>query len=229
MAKISQIDLLRYMGKIKYPNGGCAVDKSVYLFFIKPCADKVFSLILLILLLPIISAISLALAISLKGNPFFTQERGGFKGEVFKIIKFRTMTNEIGNNGTLLPDDRRLTNTGKIVRSLSLDEIPQLINIFKGDMSFIGPRPFLSEYLVIYSNEEKKRHEVKPGLTGWAQVNGRNSLSWKEKFRLDLEYVKKISLMIDINILLKTFVKVFYVSSVNQDKNVTMEKYNGKN
>ncbi|MCO7223786.1 sugar transferase [Pleionea sp. CnH1-48] len=201
----------------------------MYAQIVKPFSDKVMAFILLILLFPFMLAVSVGLAISLSSNPFFLQKRGGYKNRVFKIIKFKTMTNERDSSGELLPDSERLTKFGAVVRSLSLDELPQLFNILKGDMSFVGPRPFLSDYLDIYTDEERQRHNVKPGITGWAQVNGRNTLTWKQKFKLDLWYVENQSLLIDIKIVLLTIVKVVRRESVNQSSTETMEKYDGTN
>jgi lipopolysaccharide/colanic/teichoic acid biosynthesis glycosyltransferase len=197
--------------------------------FIKKVTDFVVSMILAILITPILIVIALILGISLKGNPLFFQDRAGYKGKKFKVMKFRTMNNNRGVNGELLPDNERLTLVGKKIRSLSLDELPQLFNVIKGEMSFIGPRPFMYEYIYLYTEEEKRRHDARPGITGWAQVNGRNSLSWKEKFKLDLYYIDRIGLLIDLKILLMTFMKVLKLESVDQGQDVTMEKYDGTN
>ena len=157
----------------------------------------------------------------------FTQKRPGKNGEIFTIYKFRTMGNERDKNGELLPDEFRLKGFGKIVRSLSLDELPQLLNVLKGEMSFVGPRPLLIEYLPLYSERQKKRHEVLPGITGWAQVNGRNAISWGEKFELDVEYVENLSFWLDIKILLLTIKKVFIKEGISSDTSVSMEKFRG--
>jgi undecaprenyl phosphate N,N'-diacetylbacillosamine 1-phosphate transferase len=164
------------------------------------------------------------------GKPIiFTQSRPGYKGKIFKIYKFRTMSNEKDENGNLLPDEARLKGIGKIIRSLSLDELPQLFNVLKGDMSFVGPRPLLIEYLELYNEEQKRRHDVVPGITGWAQVNGRNAISWSEKFKYDVEYVDKQSFLFDLKIMFLTALKVFKREGISQAGNATMEKFNGKN
>lgn len=191
--------------------------------------DLVLSLLLIILFLPFI--IVTALLIFLKmGRPIvFTQDRPGLNEKIFKIYKFRTMTNERDKNGELLPDNYRLKGIGKFIRSTSLDELPQLFNVLKGDMSFVGPRPLLIEYLPLYNQEQKKRHNVKPGITGWAQVNGRNAISWKEKFKLDVWYVDNQSFALDIKILWLTFLKVVKRSDISSTTSVTMEKFSGNN
>ena len=164
------------------------------------------------------------------GRPIiFTQPRPGFKGKIFKIYKFRTMTNEKDEFGNLLPDNKRLKGVGKIIRSLSLDELPQLFNVLKGDMSFIGPRPLLVEYLELYNEEQKKRHDVLPGITGLAQVKGRNAISWRRKFKYDVFYVKHLSFRLDLYILCQTIIKVLKREGINQNQNTTMEKFNGRN
>lgn len=198
-------------------------------FFIKRFLDFFSALVLLSLLSPIFLATLTLLAIALRGNPFFTQQRPGYKGKAFYIVKFRTMTNELDHLGNLLPDADRLTRVGKFVRSTSLDELPQFINVLKGDMSFIGPRPLLMEYLPLYSDFEMKRHQVKPGISGWAQVNGRNAITWKKKFALDVEYVENFSLAWDIKIAILTVKKVFKRDGINSAESVTAEKYNGCN
>lgn len=196
---------------------------------VKRIVDFGCSALLLIVLSPLLLIIILGLILATKENPFFLQYRGGFKGNPFKVIKFKTMTNERDENGGLLPDADRLTTIGKFIRKTSLDELPQLLNVLKGDMSFIGPRPFLYEYMDVYTEEEKHRHDVRPGITGWAQVNGRNSLTWKEKFKLDLFYVENIGIFLDIKIVFLTVYKVLKKEGVDQDQEVTMEKYNGSN
>lgn len=201
----------------------------MYKVLFKSILDRVVALLLLIAISPILILVTIGLAVSLGGNPIFTQRRVGYKHKLFNIYKFRTMTNETDANGQLLSDAERLTKVGQRIRELSLDELPQLINIVKGQMSFIGPRPLLVEYLDIYTDEEKTRHNVKPGVSGWAQVNGRNAISWKQKFALDLWYVDNISLFNDIKIAFMTVEKVLKRDSVNQTGGVTMEKYNGSN
>jgi len=201
----------------------------MYKSFLKPVLDRLLAAILLFLCLPLFLIISSALALELKGSPFFRQARPGKNGKIFHIIKFKSMNEKKNKQGELLPDIERLTKLGAIVRKFSLDEIPQLINVMLGQMSFIGPRPLLVEYLDIYTKNEKRRHNVLPGITGWAQVNGRNAISWKQKFSYDLEYVDNISLRFDIRIVLQTLVKVLKRDGVNVSATQTMEKYNGRN
>lgn len=194
---------------------------------IKPLLDVFAALIGLLILSPIFIVVLILLAIANKGNPFFVQKRPGKNERIFKIIKFKTMNDTTDENGNLLPDEKRLTSVGKLVRKTSLDEIPQLINILKGDMSLIGPRPLLPEYLKLYNEEQKKRHEVKPGITGWAQVNGRNTLSWQDKFDLDVYYVNHLSFRLDLKIILLTLKKVFKGEGINQTGKATAEKFKG--
>ena len=163
----------------------------------------------------------------MKGNPFFTQKRPGKKEKIFKLIKFRTMTMEKDEDGNLLTDEKRLNTYGKFLRSTSLDELPELINIFIGNMSIVGPRPLLVKYLPLYNEEQRKRHNVRPGLTGYAQVNGRNALSWEEKFKLDVEYVNKITLFKDVKIIFQTAIKVFKREGISSETAVTMEEFKG--
>ena len=196
---------------------------------IKRLIDVIFSFVLIVVLSPFFVFIMIIFYLDLKTYPFFFQERAGLYGKKFNVIKLKTMSDLRDENGQPLPDDIRLTKLGRLARKLSIDELPQLINVFKGDMSFIGPRPFIYEYMHVYTDTEKRRHDVRPGVSGWAQVNGRNSISWKEKFKLDLYYVDNISLYIDIKILFLTLLKVFKTSDINQKSNMTMEKYNGKN
>ncbi|RPF58287.1 sugar transferase [Abyssicoccus albus] len=181
----------------------------------------------LILTAPII--LGTAIVVKKKiGNPIlFKQIRPGQHGKPFELYKFRTMTNETNENGELLPDDQRLTSTGQFLRKYSLDELPQLINVIKGDISLVGPRPLLMEYNELYNDEQRRRLEVKPGITGWAQVNGRNAISWEEKFKLDVWYVDNQSFMLDMYILYLTFIKVFKSEGINQEGQVTMEKFKG--
>ena len=166
-------------------------------------------------------------AIKMGGNPFFTQERPGKDGKIFKLIKFRTMTNKKDADGNLLPDDQRLTSYGKFLRSTSVDELLELINILKGDMSIIGPRPLLVKYLPLYNDFQKHRHDVRPGLTGYAQVNGRNSISWEERFKLDVDYVQNITFMGDVKIIFDTVYKVFKRDGISSGTSVTMEEFKG--
>ena len=191
----------------------------MYAKFIKRLLDFVLSLMALLVLSPVLLILTVLGAIKMKGNPFFTQQRPGKNEKIFKLIKFRTMTCEKDEQGNLLPDEKRLTKYGKLLRSTSLDELPELINILKGDMSLVGPRPLLVEYLPWYTQEEKRRHSVRPGLTGWAQVNGRNSVDWDSRFRLDVEYVENISLKKDLAVLFLTVKKVLFRSDVAQDTN----------
>jgi len=201
----------------------------MYRRFFKPLFDKILALVLIVLFAPVMLVVAI-LIYFWDGRPvIFTQERPGYKGKIFKIYKFRTMTNEKDEFGNLLPDEKRLKGVGKIIRSLSLDELPQLFNVLKGDMSFIGPRPLLVEYLDLYTDEQKRRHDVLPGITGWAQVNGRNAISWKEKFEYDVYYVDNLSFWLDMKILFLTVLKVLKREGINQKGQATMEKFNGKN
>lgn len=195
----------------------------------KNILDRLFALFLLVLLSPLLLLLVILLAIQNRGTPFFTQVRPGKNTRFFTIYKFKTMRDTRNAAGELLPDMERITSLGKIVRKLSLDELPQLWNVVKGEMSFVGPRPLLPEYVPLYSKEQNKRHDVLPGITGWAQVNGRNSLSWEAKFKLDVDYVNNQSLGLDLKILLMTIVKVVKSEGVNVDKTLTMEPFNGKN
>lgn len=192
--------------------------------------DIALSLIALVILSPVLFITAIMIWYKLQGRPvFFFQERVGKGGRVFKIIKFRTMLNLRDEQGNLLPDEERITSFGQVLRSTSIDEIPQLLNILKGDMSLVGPRPLLTEYETLYSKRQFRRHEVLPGITGWAQVNGRNSISWGEKFDLDVWYVDNQSFIIDMKIIILTVVKVFGRIGVNQEGRATAEKFNGFN
>ena len=201
----------------------------MYRYFFKGLLDRFFALLALLLVLPVVLLVAVALAVALKGNPVFVQQRPGYKGKPFKLLKLRTMTNATDSNGVLLPDDERTVPVGRLVRSASLDELPQLLNVLKGDMSLIGPRPLLMEYLDLYTEREMRRHQVLPGISGWAQVNGRNSITWKDKFALDVYYVDNISLWLDIKIIVMSLDKVVKKEGVNASAQVTMEKYNGHN
>lgn len=185
--------------------------------YVKRLLDLLLSLMALCILSPVLLILIVLGAIKMKGNPFFTQQRPGRNEKIFKLIKFRTMTCETDENGQLLPDEQRLNKYGKLLRSTSLDELPELINIFKGDMSIVGPRPLLVEYLPYYTDQEKHRHDVRPGLTGLAQVNGRNNLSWEEKFLYDLEYVSQLSFRMDMMVIIKTIGKVVKRSDIQID------------
>jgi lipopolysaccharide/colanic/teichoic acid biosynthesis glycosyltransferase len=199
----------------------------MYKSFLKIIFDKVASLIGLVLLSPIFLICTIGLFFANHGKPFFFQSRPGKDGKVFRIIKFKTMNDKKDENGKLLSDAERLTVIGSFVRKTSLDEIPQLINVLKGDMSLIGPRPLLVSYLHLYSDFQNRRHEVKPGITGWAQVHGRNAISWEQKFDYDVWYVMNCSLTLDIRILLLTVKKVFVREGISQDGEVTMKAFTG--
>ncbi|AHW92161.1 undecaprenyl phosphate N,N'-diacetylbacillosamine 1-phosphate transferase [Campylobacter jejuni] len=190
--------------------------------------DFILALVLLVLFSPVILITALLLKIT-QGGVIFTQNRPGLDEKIFKIYKFKTMSDERDEKGELLSDELRLKAFGKIVRSLSLDELLQLFNVLKGDMSFVGPRPLLVEYLSLYNEEQKLRHKVRPGITGWAQVNGRNAISWQKKFELDVYYVKNISFLLDLKIMFLTALKVLKRSGVSKEGHVTTEKFNGKN
>ena len=197
--------------------------------FVKRLLDITISLIALIFLLPLMLLIYLLVIINLGSPAFFWQERVGKDNKIFKMIKFRTMKNSTDKNGNLLSDNERVTKFGSFLRSFSLDELPELINILKGDMSLVGPRALLVQYLGLYNDEQIRRHEVLPGLTGWAQINGRNSITWSEKFKLDVWYVDNWSLWLDIKIFFLTFWKVLKREGINQSESVTMEYFNGRN
>ncbi|HEC2527286.1 TPA: undecaprenyl phosphate N,N'-diacetylbacillosamine 1-phosphate transferase [Campylobacter coli] len=200
----------------------------MYEKWIKRIFDFVLALFLLVLFSPVILITALLLKIT-QGSVIFTQNRPGLNEKIFKIYKFKTMSDERDEKGELLSDELRLKAFGKIVRSLSLDELLQLFNVLKGDMSFVGPRPLLVEYLPLYNEEQKLRHKVRPGITGWAQVNGRNAISWQKKFELDVYYVKNISFLLDLKIMFLTAFKVLKRSGVSKEGHVTTEKFNGKN
>jgi len=200
----------------------------MYRRFFKRLFDFMIALVGLIILSPLLLILWIGLSIANKGaGAFFLQERPGKDEKIFKVIKFKTMNDRRDENGNLLPDNERLTTIGRWIRSLSLDEIPQLINVLKGDMSLIGPRPLLVQYLPLYDEVQRRRHEVRPGMTGWAQVNGRNAISWQEKFAYDVWYVDHVSLSLDIKILLKTVEKVFKREGINTGTHVTMEPFQG--
>ena len=202
----------------------------MYRFFFKRIIDFGLSLIVLIMISPILLFVIIWLHFANKGaGVFFTQERPGKDGEIFKVIKFKTMTDERDGNGELLPDEDRLTKVGKFVRSTSIDELPQLLNVLKGDMALIGPRPLLVEYLPLYSEEQMRRHEVKPGISGWAQCHGRNTISWTEKFKLDVWYVDHLSLWTDIKVIFITIKNVLMRKDINSETAATMEAFNGHN
>lgn len=199
----------------------------MYQAFFKRVLDLILSLIAFIILSPVFLIITLILSISNGGQPFFVQPRPGKNGMVFRVVKFRTMNNRHDTSGKLLPDAQRLTPVGRFVRSTSLDEIPQLLNVIKGDMSLIGPRPLLVRYLERYSPEQARRHEVRPGITGWAQVNGRNAISWEEKFKLDVWYVDNLSFALDMKTLWMTIIKVLRREGISSSSSATMEEFMG--
>ncbi len=200
---------------------------NLFRYILKPLADFLSSFILLVILSPIIVSTGLFLLIANRGKVFFLQQRTGLNAIPFTIIKFKTMRDAFDDEGTPLPDEIRLTRIGRFVRSASIDELLQLINVLKGDMSLVGPRPLLIHYLPRYSKEQARRHEVKPGITGWAQVNGRNAISWDEKFRLDIEYVDQQSFFLDLKILWMTFKNVIQRKGISADNHSTMEEFKG--
>ena len=200
----------------------------MYKYFFKRLIDFCIALLGLICIGWFLIIIAIWLHIVNKGaGAFFFQERPGKNAKIFKVVKFKTMTDERDASGNLLPDAERLTKVGKFVRSTSLDEIPQLLNVIKGDMSLIGPRPLLVQYLPLYNETQRRRHEVRPGITGWAQVNGRNAISWEQKFAYDVWYVDNVSLSLDCKILVKTIQKVFKREGINSDTSATMEAFKG--
>ena len=202
----------------------------MYKHFFKRFLDFWISLIVLIIISPILLAVTIWLHFANKGaGAFFTQERPGKDAKIFKVIKFKTMTDERDAEGNLLPDAQRLTKVGKLVRSLSIDELPQLINVLKGDMALIGPRPLLPKYLPLYSPEQARRHEVRPGISGWAQCHGRNAISFTERFKLDVWYVDHCTLWTDLKVIWITVMKVLKRDGISQEGNATMEAFNGKN
>jgi len=199
----------------------------IYSRYIKRIMDIVLSFIAILLLGPFLLIIAFLVRIKLGSPVIFKQDRPGLNEKIFTLYKFRTMTDERDENGELLPDEKRMTKYGKFLRSTSLDELPELFNIFKGDMSLVGPRPLLVQYLPLYDEYQRRRHEVRPGLSGLAQISGRNTLSWEEKFRLDVEYVDNISFIGDFKIILSTLKKVFVREGINSDNSVTMEPFTG--
>ena len=202
----------------------------MYVHFVKRLIDFIIVFCILMIIWPILLLISIWLHFANKGTgTFFMQERPGKHGKIFKVIKYKTMTDERDENGNLLPDEKRLTKIGKFIRSTSIDELPQLINVLKGDMALIGPRPLLPQYLPLYSKEQARRHAVRPGITGWAQVNGRNAISWTKKFELDVWYVDHCSFLLDLKIIFLTIKKVFVCEGISSDTSVTMEAFTGNN
>ena len=202
----------------------------MYKIFLKRVIDFTIVLMALLIIWPILLIIYIWLTIANKGaGAFFFQDRPGKGGKIFKVIKFKTMTDERDAEGNLLPDAERLTKVGRFVRSTSIDELPQLINVLKGDMALIGPRPLLVQYLSLYSKEQARRHEVRPGITGWAQCHGRNAISWTKKFELDVWYVDHVSLITDLKVILITIKKVCFREDISQEGQATMEPFNGNN
>lgn len=202
----------------------------MYRHGLKRMIDFIFVFMALLIVGPILLFITLWLHFANKGEgAFFTQKRPGKNGIFFRVIKFKTMTDKCDEDGNLLPDEQRLTKVGKFIRSTSIDELPQLINVLKGDMALVGPRPLLTQYLPLYNKEQMRRHEVRPGITGWAQVNGRNAISWTKKFKLDVWYVNNLSFCLDLKIFFLTIKKVFYRVDINSANDVTMEDFDGTN
>ena len=202
----------------------------MYSHFLKRILDFLIVFCVLVTIWPILLLLIIWLHFTNKGaGVFFTQERPGKNGKIFKVIKFKTMTDECDANGDLLPDEQRLTKVGKFIRSTSVDELPQLINVLRGDMALIGPRPLLPQYLPLYNKEQARRHEVRPGITGWAQVNGRNAISWTKKFELDVWYVDHCSFILDLRIIVLTIKKVFVREGISSETSATMEYFTGNN
>ena len=201
----------------------------MYKNFIKPAIDFVLALVGFLFLSPIFVLVAIGLFFANDGKPFFFQLRPGKDGKIFKIIKFKTMTDKKDENGNLLPDADRLTKIGSLVRKTSLDEIPQLLNVIKGDMALVGPRPLLPQYLELYNDFQRRRNEVKPGITGWAQVNGRNSISWEKKFEYDVWYVDNVSFLLDVKILIMTVLKVVKSEGINEQGQATSNEFKGNN
>lgn len=199
----------------------------MYRSFLKRIIDILVSSLILLIFSPLLIILSLFLALANRGTPFFFQRRPGKDGRIFVIVKFKTMNDKKGSDGRLLPDAERLTFVGKLIRKTSLDELPQLFNVFIGDMSLIGPRPLLPEYVPLYSAEQNRRHEVKPGITGWAQVNGRNAISWDQKFKLDVWYVDRVSFKLDLKIIWLTVLKVVKSEGINAQNEATMTRFEG--
>lgn len=205
----------------------CFKSVSLYANLFKPLADKLIALGLLLISSPVLLLVIILLAISNKGSVWFVQARPGYRERIFQVIKFRTMVDVRDSNGNLLPDEVRLTGIGKFIRKTSLDELPQLINVLKGDMSIVGPRPLLLEYIPLYNERQRMRHQVKPGITGWAQVNGRNAVSWPVRLEMDAWYVENISFGLDLKILFLTLIKVIKAEGISSGTSATMEKFSG--
>jgi len=201
----------------------------MYRNFIKRVIDCLVALVLLILALPVLLIAAAFLFFANNGKVFFTQERPGRKTRLFRVIKFKTMNDKKDPNGKLLPDRERLTPAGKFIRTTSIDELPQMINVLKGDMSLIGPRPLLPRYLLLYNEQQKRRHEVRPGITGWAQVNGRNAISWQKKFEYDVWYVDNLGFLLDVKIVWLTIIKIFKREGITEQGSATISAFNGNN
>ena len=199
----------------------------IYRKYVKRLFDIILSLLAIVLLSPLLAILSMLVRIKLGSPVLFRQKRPGYKGEIFELMKFRTMTDKKDEKGELLPDEIRLTDFGKKLRSTSLDELPEFFNILKGDMSFVGPRPLLVQYLPLYNREQARRHDVLPGLTGWAQVNGRNAISWEEKFKYDVEYVDRLSFLMDLKIVFMTVKSVLKREGISSETSATMEFFEG--
>lgn len=200
----------------------------LYKNILKAVIDYCGAVFILILVSPVLFFITCILLLANKGKVFFIQPRPGKNGKVFRIFKFRTMNDKRDSNGNLLPDNKRITFVGHLLRNTSLDELPQLLNVVKGDLSFIGPRPLLTDYLPLYNNFQRRRHEVKPGITGWAQVNGRNELTWNERFKMDIWYIDNLSFSLDCKIVFLTLIKVINRKGVSSKNYVTMERFSGE-
>lgn len=222
-----QTELKRNSNLINLPTNQITSSRGIYRRFFKRPMDFILSLIAIIILSPVMLIVALLVRVKLGSPVLFKQKRPGLNERIFTIYKFRTMTDRRDENGEMLPDEVRLTKFGKFLRSTSLDELPELINIIKGDMSIIGPRPLLVQYLPLYNDHQKRRHEVRPGLSGLAQINGRNSISWEDKFDLDVQYVDNVSLIGDCKIIFLTFKKVFARENINSETAATMDTFKG--
>ena len=209
------------------PAAATPSSRTAYARFIKPLMEWVLALVAFVVLSPVFIVVVVLLAVANNGKPFFLQRRPGRDGHIFRVIKFKTMNDRRGKDGELLPDSARLTAIGRFVRKTSLDEIPQLLNVIKGDMALVGPRPLLEEYLPLYDETQMHRHDVRPGITGWAQVNGRNAISWQQKFAYDVWYVNNLSFALDIRILLLTVRNVLRSEGISSETSATMEKFRG--
>ena len=223
-----QTELKKNSNLTDLPTNQMTNSRGIYRRFFKRPMDFILSLIAIIILSPVMLIVALLVKVKLGSPVLFKQKRPGLNERIFTIYKFRTMTDKRDENGEMLPDEVRLTKFGKFLRSTSLDELPELFNILKGDMSIVGPRPLLVQYLPLYNEYQKRRHEVRPGLSGLAQINGRNSISWEDKFNLDVEYVDNVSFVGDWKIIILTFIKVFIKEGINSESAATMEPFEGK-